>query len=400
MSNSVAEIYLNDKDLSYRWSRVKEDFWGDLKKEQALELSKLLTRTMEIQVQDLIGSSRWEHNYERPTYRNGYRYRNMLTSYGHLSHIRVPRVREGKIIFSCLDAYKQRASDVDKMILEMYLNGVSTRKVNDVLEPLFGANTISATGVSNITKELNSFVNKHHSRKLCDDYIYLIVDGVYFNVKNPIWKKRRCVLVTYGIKSNGIRELIDFELAPHGESQLAWEHFLYRMYYRGLEGKHLRLIVRDGNKGLSNALSNVFPIVNQQPCWAHKLRNVSNHIPKKFQKLCINEARDIYSAANYDEAFKTFKHWAKVWHPIVPKAVKCLNNDIDDLLNFFNEPKSMWIKLRTSNIIERSFREVRKRTRPMSCFQNSDSVHRIVFAIFYKLNKNWELKPLKVTHNT
>ncbi len=397
--SSIAEIYLNDKDLAERWSQVKEDFWGDLKKEQSIALNRLLTTMMEIEVQDLIGSNRWEHNYNRTNYRNGYRYRSLLTSFGYLAELKVPRVREGGIEFKCLKAYKRRTQDIDNMILEMFLSGVATRKVQEVLEPLYGPRCVSATVVSRITKSLNSYVNKYHSRKLDDDYLYLIVDGVYFNVKNPIWKKRRCVLVAYGIKSNGQRELIDFQLAPYGESQTAWENFLYRLYYRGLEGKNLRLIVRDGNKGLKNALSNVFPFVKQQLCWVHKLKNVSNKLPKKLQNVCIQQARDIYNANNYQEALKTFKHWAKVWKPVAPRAVECLNDDIFDLLNFFNEPKSLWTKLRTTNIIERSFREVRRRTRPMSCFQNSDSIQRIIYAIFYKLNKSWENKPLKITHN-
>jgi putative transposase len=259
---------------------------------------------------------------------------------------------------------------------------------------------ISSSSVSEITKSLNVQVNKYHARRLVDDYVYLIADGVYFNVKNPVWKKRRCVLVVYGIKSNGTRELIDFELAPHGESQIAWERFLYRLYNRGLEGNSLRLIVRDGNKGLKNALANVFLNAPQQPCWAHKLRNVSNKLPRKLQSLCINQARDIYNASDSKTALKTFKSWAKTWQPIAPKAVTCLNEDIFDLLNFFNEPEHMWKKLRTSNIIERCFREVRRRTRPMSCFQNSESVQRIIYAIFYRQNKIWENKTLKLLHNS
>jgi putative transposase len=398
--NSLAQLYFTDKDVSKRWSNVKEDFWGDLKREQSVALGKLLTTGMEIQVQDLVGTKRYTHMTERPTYRNGYRYRSLLTCFGYLSKIAVPRVRSGKIRFSCFEAYKRRTNDVDATILNMFLAGVSTRRVEEVAEPLFGPDMLSASSVSSITKSLNEHVNKYHKRKLADDYVYLIADGVYFNVKNPVWGKRRCVLVVYGIKSNGIRELIDFELASHGESELAWQNFLWRLYYRGLEGKHLRLIGRDGNKGFKNALATVFPYVLQQPCWAHKLRNVANKVSKKLQPLCMSQAREIYKASDYKTALRAFKSWAKTWQPIAPNAVACLNEDIFDLLNFFKEPNPMWIKLRTTNVIERCFREVRRRTRPMSCFNNQDSVQRIIFAIFYRQNKLWENKPLKeITHN-
>jgi putative transposase len=398
--SSLAQLYLNDKDLDLRWSQIQQDFTGELKKESQIALRKLLTTSMEIQVQDLIGSEKWQHNYQRTVYRHGYRSRSLLTTFGHLANIRVPRISSGNLTFHCFKAYKQRTSDVDELILKMFLAGVSTRRVKEVLEPLLGYNCISSSSVSEITKSLNVQVNKYHARRLVDDYVYLIADGVYFNVKNPVWKKRRCVLVVYGIKSNGTRELIDFELAPHGESQIAWERFLYRLYNRGLEGNSLRLIVRDGNKGLKNALANVFLNAPQQPCWAHKLRNVSNKLPRKLQSLCINQARDIYNASDSKTALKTFKSWAKTWQPIAPKAVTCLNEDIFDLLNFFNEPEHMWKKLRTSNIIERCFREVRRRTRPMSCFQNSESVQRIIYAIFYRQNKIWENMPIKLPHNS
>jgi len=396
--SSLAQLYLNDKDLAVRWSNIREDFNGELKNEAQIALRKLLTTSMEIQVQDLIGSNKWQHNYQRTVYRHGYRSRNLLTSFGYLANLKVPRISSGKINFKCFKAYKQRSSDVDELILKMFLAGVSTRRVKEVLEPLLGYNCISASSVSEITKSLNSQVSKYHTKRLVDDYVYLIADGVYFNVKNPVWKKRRCVLVVYGIKSNGIRELIDFELASNGESQIAWERFLNRLYHRGLEGNNLKLIIRDGNKGLKNALSNIFLNVPQQPCWAHKLRNVSNKLPKKLQSSCIEQARDIYRAADYRTALKTFKSWALTWQPIAPKAVACLNEDIFDLLAFFKEPKHLWRKLRTSNIIERCFREVRRRTKPMSCFQNSDSIQRIIYAIFFRQNKIWENAPIKLQH--
>lgn len=395
--STVAQLYLNDKDFDLRWDSIPQDFEDYLKQGTQRMIKRLIEESMEVEVQDLIGP-KWAHSYQRTTCRNGYRYRSLLSHFGYLADIKVPRLRSGNINFRCFKRYKQRSNDVDAMVLKMFLAGVSTRRVKEVFVPLLGSNSISASTVSTITKTLTDQVNKYHSRQLRDDYVYLFVDGVYFNVKNPVWKKRRCVLVAYGITNNGIRELIDFELAPNGESESSWERFLCRLYHRGLHGSQLRLLVRDGNKGLKNALASVFPAVPQQPCWAHKLRNVANKLPRKLLTLCISQARDIYSANSHHNALKLFKSWAKTWKPIAPDAVDCLNDDIFDLLNFFNEPKHLWRKLRTTNIIERTFREVRRRTRPMSCFQNQDSVQRIIFAIFYRLNVLWENKPLKITH--
>jgi putative transposase len=398
--STVAEIYFSDKDLKERWRQIPSDFWHDLKQQEAIAVKRLIETSMDIQIQDLIGSRRCAHNYSRPTYRNGSRMRKLITSFGYMSNIRVPRIRSGKITFHCLPYYKQRTPDIDRMILEMFLAGVATRRIAETIAPLLGPRMVSSSSVSRISKTLNTHVNQYHAKTLSDHYVYLLADAVYFNVKNPIWKKRRCILVLYGITTTGLRELIDFQIAPNGESENAWQHFLNRLYHRGLMGKCLRLVVTDGNKGLANAIRTIYPFAKHQLCWAHKLRNVSNKLPRKLQGACISQARDIYNASDYSSAFRTFKSWAKFWHPIAPEAVKCLTDDIDKLLHFFNEPKHLWKKLRTSNIIERCFREVRRRTRPMSCFQNSDSIQRIIFAVFFRLNKQWENKLLKLTHNS
>jgi len=384
---------LSHKILTERWTRIKEDFWGDLKQETAEAAKRLIETNMEVQVQDLVGSGYWKHNPNRAGYRNGHYRRGLLTSYGYLSMINVPRIRSGGIEFKILNKYQRRAKDIDRMILEMFLCGVATRRVEEVLTPLLGPKSVSAGLVSKITKVLTKQVERFHRRRFIDKYEYLILDGIYLNAKSPVYKKRRCVLVTYGlwIDADGRlrRELIDFQMASHGESQNAWERFLNGLYRRGLVGKNLKLVTMDGNKGLNNAVDLIYPNALPQLCWAHKLRNVANKLPRKFQTLCVSGARKIYNAESYSEALKAYKHWVKVWHPIAPQATECLEKDIEELLNFYQCPKDLWVKLRTTNIIERVFREVRRRTRPMSCFQNRESVERIIYAIFYRLNTKW-----------
>jgi transposase-like protein len=395
--SSISELYFNDKDLRERWTNIHSNIEGELKREACRALKRLMETSMEIEVQDLIGEP-WQHMPDRISYRNGYRYRSLLSQFGYINDIKCPRLRSGAIKCRFFDAYQQHSSEVDKLVLEMFLAGVSTRRVKEVCIPILGRNAISAGSVSNITKSLNALVEKYHQRQLRDDYIYLIADGIYLNVKNPVLKKRRCILVVYGITSSGIQELIGFQLAPSGESQIAWEHFLNRMYHRGLKGSKLQLIVRDGCEGLKNALATVFSHVLQQHCWAHKLRNVANNLPKKIQAACIAHAKKIYEAPDRKTALKIFKSWVRKWNPMVPKAVHCLTKDFDYMLNFFAAPVHLRIKLRTSNIIERNFREVRRRTRPMSCFQNSDSLQRIIFAVFHRQNLLWKDMPIEITH--
>lgn len=392
--NTVSEIKLTDKEMNERWSRVKEDFWGDLKSQTVMALKKLLETSMEIEIQDLVGVQRWKHMTPRPTFRNGYYFRNLLTTMGLITLLKVPRLRDGKKSFKVLPRYMQRSPDVDKGVLEMFLAGVSTRRVQEVLEPWMGKPTVSAGTVSTISKVLDQEVQKFHGRRLSDDYLYLVLDGIYLKTKSPIHSKRRCILVAYGIKADGTREMIDFKLTQKGESQVAWECFLVSLKNRGLEGNHLKLVVVDGNKGLWNAIDLVWLNVPRQRCWAHKLRNVANKIPHKLQKPCMVEAAKIYKAESKEEALRAFKHWAKVWGGIVPEAVQCLEEDFEEMMTFFQCPKELWIKLRTTNVIERVFREVRRRTRPISCFQNRESVERIIFAIFHRQNNLWKEQPL------
>ena len=397
--DKVSEIRFTDKEIKERWERVEEDFWGDLKRETVIAVQSLLENRMGVEIQDLVGARRWKHIRPRPTYRNGSYFRSFLTTMGLIPLLKVPRVRGG-FRFNVLSRYAQRAPDVDAGIVEMFLGGVSTRRVKEVLRPLMGSPTVSAGTVSNVCKILNSRVEGYHRRLLKDDYLYLILDGIYLKTKSPLRVKRRCILVAYGIGADGVRELIDFKMVRAGESQVAWESFLTGLKNRGLEGEKLKLIGMDGNKGLWNAVDLVWLNVPRQRCWAHKLRNVANHVPHKLHKPCLGQAKAIYDAESKEKALKELRTWAKVWRPIVPKAVECLEEDFEDLLTFFDCPKNLWKKLRTTNAIERTFREVRRRTRPISCFQNRESVERIIFAVFYRQNALWRDKPLtEITHN-
>lgn len=397
--DKVSEIKFTDKELSERWEGVREDFWGDLKVETVKALQKLLESGMEVEIQDLIGAEKWKHTPNRWGYRNGTYSRSLLTTMGPIGRLRVPRIRGG-FRFKILNRYAQRSKDLDQTIVEMFLGGVSTRRMKEVLRPLVGAPSVSATTVSNLCKVLTIEVEKYHRRKLKDTYRYLVLDGIYLKTKSPHLSKRRCLLVAYGIKADGVREMIDFKMVRAGESQVAWESFLVGLKNRGLEGDALRLIGVDGNKGLSNAVDLVWLGVPRQRCWAHKLRNVAGHIPKKLQTACLAEAKSIYNADSKLEATKEFRRWAKTWRGIVPKAVACLEDDWEDMLPFFDQPKALWKKLRTTNAIERTFREVRRRTRPISCFQNKESVERIIFSIFFRQNLLWSEKPLRqITQN-
>ncbi|MGH7405842.1 MAG: transposase, partial [Candidatus Methylomirabilales bacterium] len=151
-----------------------------------------------------------------------------------------------------------------------------------------------------------------------------------------------------------------------------------------------RLVVTDGHPGLLAALELVYPFVPRQRCWVHKLRNVAAKLPRRLHATCLAEAKAIYAAASQRAAVQVFRRWAGRWRAEAPKAVACLAQDLEALLAFFACPPAHWRRVRTTNAIERAFREVRRRTRPMSCFTNAASCDRIIYAVIHHLNTRWE----------
>ena len=386
---------LTELTLRERWREVKdeEEWWGDLKQETLLGIRRVLEGVMEGELVDQLRAGRYRRTGLRRGYRNGYRSRSLVTELGLLEHLRVPRDREGHYQPTVLPRYQRRQEKVNRLVREMFLSGVSTRKVEEVVRPLLGI-TLSPQTVSRITRTLDGEVRRYQSRLLPDHYRYLLLDGITLKVKGATGVKKRLVLCAYGMSYEGRRELISFRQAI-AESEAQWEAFLRDLYERGLHGKGLGLVATDGCPGLHRALDTVYPYVPRQRCWAHKLRNVATRLPRKHQEACLGEAKKIYQAHTRREAILRFRQWAGRWRALVPKAVGCLEEDLEELLPFLECPQAHWKKVRTTNAIERAFREVRRRTRPMSSFQNSSSVDRIIYGVITHLNKSWEAKPLR-----
>lgn len=390
---TITEFQLQDNHFLSEWRRMQDHIEADVAPHTLRAIQRVLETSLELEVTDLVGGGRWSRVGMRP-YRNGSYLRSWWTGVGHIPDLRVPRLRQ-PMPFRTLPRYQRRATAVDAAVRAMFLAGVATRRVHEVLGELLGAQRVlSATTVSRLAKTLDTDVQRFHARALPDTIRYLLLDGLYLKVKSPRRSVRRCVLVAYGITAAGQRELLDFRLTPQGESEAAWSAFLTSLVTRGLTGAGLRLVVTDGHKGLHNALDLVWPDVPRQLCWAHKLRNVANALPRRLHPSCLREAKRIPHATSAADARRRFRCWRARWLREAPKAVACVERDLEHLLPVFQEPPALWAKLRTTNAIERVFREVRRRIRPMSCFQNPASVARIIFAIFYRQNRLWREKPL------
>jgi putative transposase len=328
---------------------------------------------------------------------NGFYRRHLTTRLGGLE-LKVPRTRSGHFQTQVLARYQRREPVINEALKQVFLLGVSTRQAGGALATLV-EDAVSAATVSAVAKALDASVHAFHRQRLVDHYRYLLLDGVSVRIRLVGKVQRRMVLCAYGITTQGKRELIDFQIV-NAEGQDSWYDFLWNLWNRGLQGEFLELIGTDGQLGLAKAIARLWPAVAHQRCWAHKLRNLENKL-KASQQPCLEEAKLIYQAANRSEAIRLFRAWKRRWQRQAPKAVACLERDLEELLAFFDCPKVHWKRLRTTNVIERLFVEVRRRIRTMCAFTTRSSCERILFSVFDRMNQHWTRHPLSAfTHNS
>ena len=334
---------------------------------------------------------------DAPDRRNGFYYRHLLSELGEIE-IAVPRTRR----FSpreVLRAYARRTPEIDRVILAAFVLGLSTRKVGEALLAILGR-PVSAQTVSRVAKRLDAAVQAFHRRPLKDGYTALMLDGVVLARKTGAGAIRRPVLVALGLRPDGKKEILDFHLAA-SESAACWEGFLAGLYRRGLTGDGLDMICVDGGKGLEAALPMVYHAIPVQRCWAHKMRNILAKVSKADHaeaKACLHQ---VMNADNITKARAAARRFADHFAADYPKAVACLRDDLDELLTCFRyKTLERRKRVRTTNAIERRFREVRRRTRPMGTFQDKTSMDRILFAVFANENKSQAVSTLfLLTHN-
>ena len=373
---------------------MRESFWGDVYGQTKLAWKQFLELDSERQRDRYAVREAYQRRgSRRQPYRNGYYERDFVTRLGTL-RLRVARTREKSFLPGGLERFQRRAEEVAMLIREAFLRGVSTRQVGRVVAIVTGE-VVSATTVSKLTRDLDEAVQQFHEARLRDDYAYLFLDGVSLRVRRPAGRKRVQMLVAYGVRRDGTRHLLAF-LRSQGESQADWEGLLQDLYRRGLEGQQLGLIVTDGCPGLAAAIPTVYPRVRHQRCWVHKMRNILEKVRRRDYDEVKAGAQAMYLAESRAQAVMAFRRFRGRWLRDYGAMVRRLERDLPELLSFFAFPQHLWRKLRTTNVIERCFVEVRRRTRPMVCFVNVESVDRIIYSIFQRFNLEWKTRTLSV----
>lgn len=391
--------FATEGSIAQAFEQINTDFEEDIEEQVERGTAETLNALLQVDAQRQLGAGLYERTLRRAGYRCGSRPRRLVTPKG-TYELTVPRSREMALRFRLFERYQRLWRQVDELLRQTYLGGCSTRRTGEILELVLGVR-VSAQTVSRALSALTPLVERFHRRELDDRYRILLLDGVTQRLRG--WRGKaavKLVLVAYGITGDGRREMIDFMVSP-SESEAAWWGFLNRLHKRGLEGEALELIVSDGCAGLAKAIEFLFPHVRHQRCWAHKLRNVSDKVNKGDQKRVLAGAKRIYTAPTRSAALAAFKRWRDRWIAPYPKAVRCLEKDLESLLTFYYFPAQMRRHIRTTNMIERSFKEVRRRTRPIGCFNNKESCERIIYAVMIYHNARWERNPLPhFAHNT
>ncbi len=358
-----------------------------------LNIRHTLITVLEEEVDNFIQAALYQRTPERKDYRNGYYERDLVTTAGEVEDLPVPRTRKG-FRTELFERYQRRQNELDEAILDMFVKGVSMEQVGNVVEALTGTHP-SASTVSRVFHTLEDEFESWKTRPLKAHYLYAYADGTYFTV---IYDKTGCkmpILAIVGIDEGGQRDVLAFTVGER-ENQDAWEDLLENLKERGVVS--VDLWTTDGNKAMLNAIDKKFPVSKRQRCIKHKMENVLGYIPEKQQDQVEPELKAIFYRNTRTQADQEAAAFITKYEKIYPTAVECLKRDLEASLTFYSFPEKHWKYIRTSNIIERLFGEVKKRSHKMSAaFRNEDSCTLLFFAVIRSLNLRRISVPAKDT---
>jgi putative transposase len=344
----------------------------------------VLQEVLEGEMTETLQAKPSERTSERLGLRSGYYPRTLITRVGKLE-LRVPQDRQGRFSTQLFERYQRSEKALVSALAEMYVQGVSTRKVKAITEELCG-HSFSASSISDINKTLDEQLAQFASRRLDEEYPYLILDARYERVRENGTIHKRAVLVAIGINWDGRRCVLGVDLANR-ESISSWKEFLLGLRTRGLTG--VELVVTDDHAGLRAAVAEVLPEAAWQRCYVHFLRNCLDHLPRKGDDDCLRELRWIYERRNLAEARNDLASWITKWESRYAKLVAWVEENIEETLTFYRLPPQHHKHLKSTNMLERLNEELKRRTHVVRIFPNAASCLRLVRALAVETHENW-----------
>lgn len=363
------------------------DDWKEvLKNDEGIReaVREYVQEVLEAEMDEALGAGKWERSEGRLGYRSGYYGRTLITRVGKLE-LRVPQDRHGRFSTEVFERYQRSEKALVSALSEMYVQGVSTRKVKAITEQLCG-HEFSASTVSRINKKLDTELKKFADRKLEEPYPYLILDARYEKVREDGVIRSRAVQIAIGINWDGRRCVLGVELANR-ESASSWKTFLEGLRSRGLHG--VEYVVSDDHAGLHKAVIEILPEAAWQRCYVHFLRNALDHLPRKADDDCLKELRWLYDRRCLEEARRDLAAWLAKWQKRYPKLCDWVEENIEETLTYYRLPHQHHKHLKSTNMLERINEEIRRRTRVIRIFPNEASCLRLVRALTIETHENW-----------
>lgn len=349
----------------------------------------VVQHTLEAQIARHLGAQPYERTGGRLGHRNGTKPRTMKTRLGELE-MAVPQVREGGFRPTLFERYQRTEKALLMTLQEMFVKGVSTREVNEVLEAM-GGFEVSPGLVSRAAAELDEQIRKWRERPLeAHEYPYLLVDARYEKVRRGGRIESMAVLVICGIDEEGRRDVLGYWLGD-SESEATWGEAFGELKERGLRG--VELVVSDAHQGIRKALAKHFQGACWQRCQVHLMRDLLNKASWKDYKELARDLRAIYASEEKEQCLATAEAVASKWEKRLPKLAKTLREGVEDTLAVLAFPREHRRRLRTTNLVERQNREFRKRSRKVSIFPNESSCLRLFGAMCQELSEKWQGEP-------
>jgi len=344
----------------------------------------VMQEMLEAEMTDALGAGKGERAAARLGYRSGYYTRTLVTRVGKLE-LRVPQDRDGRFSTELFERYQRSEQALVSTLAEMYVQGVSTRKVKAITEELCG-HAFSASAISAINKRLDESLDAFAKRPLAEPFPYLILDARYEKVREGGVVLSQAVLIAIGIDWDGRRQILAVDMANR-ESRSSWRDFLVVLRKRGLHG--VEFVVADDHAGLRSAVREVLTEAAFQRCYVHFLRNALDHLPRKADDDCLQELRWLYDRRSIEEARQDLAAWIAKWGARYPKLVGWVEETIEETLTFYRLPRQHHKHLKSTNMLERLNEEIRRRTQVVRIFPNAEACLRLVRALAVETHENW-----------
>jgi len=347
-------------------------------------VEQTVQQVLEAEMDEALQAGKSERSEQRMGYRSGYYSRTLITRVGKIE-LRVPQDRQGRFRTEVFERYQRSEKALVAAMLEMYVQGVSTRKVKSITEELCG-HEFSSSSVSRIVKSLDEELEKFAQRRLEEPYPYVILDARYEKVREDGAVRSQAVLVAIGINWEGRRNVLAVELA-HRESLSSWRELLVSLRQRSLQG--VEFVVSDDHAGLRRAIQEVLPEAVWQRCYVHFLRNALDYLPRKADDDCLQELRWIYDRRDAQEARRDLAAWLLKWGKRYAKLCAWVEENIEETFSFYRLPRQHHKNLKSTNMLERLMEELKRRTLVVRIFPNAAACLRLVRALAIEIHENW-----------